>query len=62
MEEIKQLTKMVKKLQEDFDLFLSNDFHGLKKKVGRLSTKIIWIMGIYTVLNGIILILITVLG
>lgn len=62
LEGLKQLNKTVRKLCRDFNLFLTHDFHDLTKRVGRLSTKIIWIMGIYTVLNGIIWILITVLG
>jgi len=61
MEEIKQLTKAVEKLYEDFSTFLTNDFHDLTKKVNRLSTKIIWIVGSYTVLNGIVWTLIMVL-
>lgn len=59
---IDELREVVEKLREDFDLFRSNDFHDLKKKVDRLSTKIIWIMGGFTVLNGIIWMLITILG
>ena len=62
MKELELLTKTVKQLHEDFSLFLSNDFHDLKERVRKLSGKIIWIMGIYTVLNGIIWILIMVLA
>ena len=60
--DINGLHEIVKNLREDFLLFKSNDFHGLERKVDKLSTKIAWIMGGFTVLNGLVWALIKVLG
>ncbi len=59
---VKELFEYVKEFKEEFKEFKKNDFHGLEKKVDKLSVKIAWIMGGFTVLNGLIWMLIKVLG
>ena len=49
-------------LREDFKSFKNNDFHELKGKVDKLSVRIAWIMGGFTVVNGLIWVLVKVLG
>lgn len=60
--DINGLHQIVIFLREDFKTFKNNDFHELEVKVDKLSTKIAWIMGGFTVLNGLIWMLIKVLG
>ena len=67
--DINGLHEIVKNLREDFNLFKTNDFHaleektdGIEKAVSKLSVKIAWIMGGFTVINGLVWVLIKVLG
>ena len=60
--DINGLHEIVKNLREDFLTFKNNDFVHLEKKVDKLSTKIAWIMGGFTIVNGLVWVLLRVLG
>lgn len=59
---VKELFEYVKEFKEEFKDFKSNDFQCLEKKVDRLSVRIAWIMGGFTVVNGLVWVLVKVLG
>ena len=66
---VKELFEYVKEFKAEFNTFKSNDFHGLEAKtsgiektVNKLSIKIAWMLGGFTVLNGIVWVLVKVLG
>lgn len=60
--DINGLHQLIGYLREDFKSFQNNEFHSLQLKVEKLSVKIAWILGGFTVLNGLIWVLIKVLG
>ena len=59
--DINGLHQIVNNLRDDFKEFKNNDFSCLEKKVDKLSVKIGWIMGGFTVLNGLVWVLIKIL-
>lgn len=46
--EAKQLSKTT---NERLEKFIDNDFHALEEKVGKLSTKVAWVVGIISALT-----------
>ena len=60
--DIDGLHLLVGYLREDFKAFRNNEFKHLSDRVDKLSTKIAWIMGGFTVINGLVWVFIKVLG
>lgn len=60
--DIHGLHEIVNNLRIDFHSFRKNEFHELSKKVDKLSIKIAWIVGAFTVINGLVWVLVKVLG
>ena len=59
--DINGLHQIVNNLRDDFKDFKKNDFTHLSEKVDKLSTKIAWMLGGFTVLNGLVWVLIKIL-
>jgi len=59
--DINGLHQIVIFLREDFKAFRNNEFHSLEEKVNKLSVKIAWMLGGFTVLNGLVWVLIKIL-
>lgn len=59
--DINGLHQLIGYLRDDFKDFKKNDFTHLEEKVDKLSTKIAWILGGFTVLNGLVWVLIKIL-
>jgi len=60
--DVNGLHQLVGYLREDFKTFKNNDFRCLETKVDKLSVKIAWMLGGFTVLNGLVWVLVKVLG
>ena len=60
--DVNGLHQLVGYLREDFKAFKNNDFRHLSDRVDKLSVKIAWMLGGFTALNGLIWVLIKVLG
>lgn len=60
--DINGLHQIVIFLREDFKAFRNNEFKHLSERVDKLSVKIAWMLGGFTVLNGLVWVLVKVLG
>lgn len=60
--DIDGLHQLIGYLREDFKTFKNNEFKHLSERVDKLGVKIAWMLGGFTVLNGLVWVLIKVLG
>jgi len=60
--DINGLHQIVIFLREDFKTFRNNEFKHLSERVDKLSVKIAWMLGGFTVVNGLVWVLVKVLG
>lgn len=52
-----EILRDVKEMKEDFHNFKKEDFAPLVEKVGKIQTKVAWIVGGFSVLNIVVLII-----